>query len=424
MEPRARHPHCFPQISDEVAQAAAKLFKDYAGSIRAAAKAAGIGRAAFRNRLKRSAERGMLDTAPVMPGFEIKRTTAEKDADGKVQKEWVTQHKESGAPFELPAGHIIKGVSAYLDADGRVRSQWTKTRLDTVTTDLIAALEHTFKRYRGHAQIIAAPRRVDGALLSVYPIADQHNGLLSWGRETGEDYDMKIGEARLRASMARLVAQSPPSGEGLILNLGDWQHTDDQRNMTPRSGNLLDVDSRYFKILSSGVQLMIDCVTLALRRHRKVTVRNLPGNHDPHAAIALTIALKMFYARNKRVTIDDSPSEFFFRRFGASLIGAHHGHKARADRLAMVMATRERVAWGATKFHYFYCGHIHHETASEIGDVRVESFQTLAAKDAHAVGAGYLAGQSLTSITLHRRDGEIGRHRINIALPDLTAIAS
>jgi hypothetical protein len=411
------------QISDEIAQAAAKLYAE-CGSKRAAARAAGVEPSTFRNRLKRAAERGFMPTKPVMPGFEIKRTSAQKDAAGNIEKEWITQHQESGRAFELPVGHVIKGVSAYLDADGRVRSQWTKTRLDSVTPDLVAALEYVFKRYRKRAKIVAAPRRVERDLLSVYPIADQHNGLLSWGRETGEDYDLKIGAARLRSAMVRLVAQSPQSALAIILNLGDWQHTDDQRNMTPRSGNLLDVDSRYFKILTAGVQLMIDCIDLALQRHRKVLVRNIPGNHDPHASIALTVALKMFYAGNRRVTVDDSPSEFFFHRFGAVLLGAHHGHKARADKLAVAMATRQRAAWGATKFHYFYCGHIHHETANEIGDVRVETFQTLAAKDAHAVGAGYVSGQSLTSITHHRRDGEVGRHRINIAQPDLTALAS
>jgi hypothetical protein len=62
----------------------------------------------------------------------------------------------------------------------------------------------------------------------------------------------------------------------------------------------------------------------------------------------------------------------------------------------------------------FYFGHIHHETVKEIGGVRCESFQTLAAKDAYAITGGYRSGQSLTSITHHRSAGEIGRHRINI----------
>jgi hypothetical protein len=408
-------------ISDETAKESARLFEQAGGNLRAASRLAKVDRDTFRNRLFRASERGFMPTKPVMPGFEIKRTTAEKDADGVVEKEWVTQHKQAGAQFEVPVGHVVKGVSAYLDADGRVRSQWTKTRLDTLTPDIVAALEHVFKRYREPVRLIKAPSRVDRALLSLYPIADQHNGLLSWGPETGEDYDIKIGARRLRESMARLVSQSPASALAIILNLGDWQHTDDQRNMTPRSGNLLDVDSRYFKILTTGVQLMVDCIDLALQRHRKVIVRNIPGNHDPHASIALTVALANKYAGHPRVTIEVDPSEFFFYRFGAVLLGAHHGHKMKADRMAMTLAVRRREDWGATKYHHFFFGHIHHETAKEVGDVRVESFQTLAAKDAHATGSGYMSGQSLTSITFDKRTGETGRHRVNIPPPHLTS---
>jgi hypothetical protein len=117
------------------------------------------------------------------------------------------------------------------------------------------------------------------------------------------------------------------------------------------------------------------------------------------------------------VTIDVDPSEFYFHRFGATLIGAHHGHKARADKLAIAMMTLRKRDFGETDFHYFYTGHIHHESAKEIGDVRVESFQTIAAKDAHAAGMGYVSGQSLTAITLHKSRGEIGRHRVNLIPP-------
>jgi hypothetical protein len=47
--------------------------------------------------------------------------------------------------------------------------------------------------------------------------------------------------------------------------------------------------------------------------------------------------------------------------------------------------------------------------------MRCESFQTLAAEDAWGAGKGFSSGQSLTSVTLHRRDGEIGRHRVNVS---------
>lgn len=403
-------------LTDEQCAATAALYREH-GSERAAARAAGIARSTFKDRLRRAAERGLLGYKPVLPGFRVSQTTTEFDAAGNVTAEHVQQKPELGAAFEMPAGHVVKGVSALTDPDGRVIHQWIKTR--TGTEAVVEALKAAFDQYKGRARLVPMPRRVDAKLLSVYPIADQHNGLLAWGRETGESYDLSIGCARLRASMGRLVAQSPSSREALIVNLGDWQHTDDQRNMTPHGHNILDVDSRYFKILTTGVRLMCDCIELALQRHANVRVVNIPGNHDPHASIALTVALDAFYSRNPRVTIEQEPCDVWFRRFGATLIGATHGHNMKPDAMAMSMAVRRRKDWGETKYHWFLFGHIHHETMKEVGDVRCESFQTLAAKDAHAVKSGYNAGQSLVSVTLHRETGEIGRHRVNIAPAEL-----
>jgi hypothetical protein len=400
-------------LTDAQCREAAALYAEHKSKEKAA-RAIDLSPKAFRHRLARAAERGFCGTEPVLPGFAISQTTAKYDKDGKLSAEYVQQRRAPGEAFTLLAGHIVKGESALVDAEGRTKVKWIKTKTDTATPDLVAALTATFKAYKGRAKLIGAPRRTARDLLCVYPIADQHVGLLSWHRETGENYDLKIGIARLRESMLRLVAQSPAADRAVILNLGDWQHNDDRKNMTPKSGNILDVDGRYVKVLEAGVRLMMDCIELALQKHRRVLVVNIEGNHDPHASIALTLALQNFYRRNPRVEIAPAPSPFFFHRFGAVLIGATHGHRLKPADMAMTLAVRRRADWGATKFHYFYFGHIHHETAKEVGDVRVESFQTLAAKDAHASGAGYNSGQSLTAITHHRRDGEIGRHRINI----------
>lgn len=397
-------------VEDILAEAVAAL-KTY-GSRQAAADALDITYNCLKKRIRRAAERGLMGTEPVLPGFRIARVSTGPHGTH------VTQKPELGDEFEMPDGQVIKGVSALVDPEGRVIQRWIKTRTDSVVPHLVQSLKSAFEQYTGAAELIAAPDNTDARLLSVYPIADQHHGLMAWALESGENYDLKIGAKRLRTCMARLVAQAPASKAAIILNLGDWQHTDDATNQTPRGHNILDVDGRYFKVLTTGVQLMMDCIDMALRKHETVLVRNLPGNHDPHASIALTVALSSFYANNSRVVIDTSPDDFFFHRFGATLIGAVHGHKMRPDKMAMSMAVRRREDWGATKFHWFLFGHIHHESVKEVGDVRCESFQTLAAQDAYSASSGYNSGQSLNSVTLDYEDGEIGRHRINIA-PEL-----
>jgi hypothetical protein len=322
-------------VSDEQLKQAATLLAQHEGNKSAASRAANLSPSAFLNRLKLAAERGLLPTDPVMPGFRINRTAHTYDRRGELVSKTIQQKPELGPEFQIPEGQIVKGVSALTDADGRIVQQWIKTRTEDVTPHLVTALKKTFASYKGKSPKIARPKNVNADLLNVYPIADQHNGLLAWGRETGASYDLKIGADRLRESTAELMSTTANSKRALILNLGDWQHTDDQKNMTPGSGNLLDVDSRYFKILTAGVRLMQDVIELALQKHERVLVRNLPGNHDPHASVALTVALAAFYANNPRVTIDDDPSDHFFMRFGATLIGATHGHRMKPDRMAI-----------------------------------------------------------------------------------------
>lgn len=164
----------------------------------------------------------------------------------------------------------------------------------------------------------------------------------------------------------------------------------------------------------TGVSLHQDLIELALQRHARVRVRVLPGNHDPQSSITLQVGLAAFYASNPRVTVELDPAEMFFTRFGATLIGACHGDKASPERMAMAMAMLCPEDWGLSTFRWFVHGHIHHERVKEVGNVRVESFETIASKDAYAAAHGYLAGQSLTSVTLHRERGEIGRHRVNV----------
>lgn len=386
------------------------------GSYGSTAKALGVDRTNLARRIKRMAASGRLGTAPVIPGMRISKISNTPRGD------YIQQRPElSEEPFQVPEGHTVRGHSVLTDPNGNVIQMWTKTVADKGTNDLVEALKHVFDSYTGKSELIAPPAVTDTDLLSVYPIADQHIGLLSWGRETGSDYDLDIGAERLRTSMRTLVSQSPSSEQAIILNLGDWQHTDDDRNMTPRGGNLLDVDSRYVKILVAGVELMKECIELSLQKHRTVRVRNIRGNHDPHASVALTVGLKGFYSNNPRVTIDEDPNDFFFYRFGSNLIGATHGHTIKPADMAWTLATDRPKDWGETEHRWFLYGHFHQTKVTEIKDVKVECFRTIAGNDAWSHTRGFRSGKTLTAVTLHRRDGEIGRHMVNISRSERAA---
>src|ERR1700752_3618645 len=76
---------------------------------------------------KAAARRGELGLKPVLPGYEIKSSSAQYNAQGEITGYSVKQVPSLGPEFELPAGHAVKGVSSLVSADGRVTQQCIKT---------------------------------------------------------------------------------------------------------------------------------------------------------------------------------------------------------------------------------------------------------------------------------------------------------
>lgn len=317
-----------------------------------------------------------------------------------------------------PSPYVVKGTSTYYDQDGNVRGQWVKTTLDNqrAAEALREWVESLADDVRGLAKPVPKPSVSHADLLSVYAIGDPHCGLYAWADEAGEDFDLSKAEKLTTAAVARLVACSPPSGEALILELGDLLHADDSRNQTPTSHHTLDVDTRYAKVMQVALRTLQNAITLALQKHQKVTVWLIPGNHDPHSSFAIAMCLNAFYEKEKRVTIDMSPAAFKYMQFGKVLIGSHHGNGIKLDQFPGVMASDRASEWGNSHYRYWYVGHVHHLSRKEFPGCLVESFRTLAARDAWHSSSGYRAGRDMQLIVHHKDYGEIERHRADIAM--------
>ena len=324
---------------------------------------------------------------------------------------------DHGMTHTAAPGFAVKGVSTLYNADGEQTAQWVKTSADQQRQeDLREAIVDAFADWKGKGRVAAGPKHADEDLMTVYPMGDPHLGAYSWAEETGDDFDLKIGEANLCEAVKRLVACSPKSKTGLILNLGDFFHSDTSDNKTLRSGHALDVDTRWAKVLRVGVRAMMQCIESACRKHETVIVKNLIGNHDDHTSQMLSIALALFYEGNDRVIVDESPCKFWFHRFGNVLLGATHGDTCKPQTLPGIMAHDRAEDWGATHHRYWYTGHIHNQNVMEFPGVVWESFRTLAGKDAWTASKGYRSGRDMYAI-VHAKDfGEIERHRVDIAM--------
>jgi hypothetical protein len=318
----------------------------------------------------------------------------------------------------VPEGHKVKGVSTLYDADGGVRAQWVKTDIDTqrVEQAFASAITDLCDRIPP-VPAIPPPASFDTELLNVIPMGDPHFGLRTWKPETGEDFDLGKAEEVTFGAVDKLVSRAPPAGVGLLLNLGDYFHADDSSNRTPRSGHELDVDGRFQKIASVGFRAMLRCIERMLETHERVIVRNNPGNHDPHQALMLNIAVGARFHDNPRVYVNPSPCSFYYYRFGKVLIGSTHGDGAKMADLPLIMAADVPQEWAAAEFRVWHVGHFHHNQRlgqKDLTGCEVETHRTLAAGDAWHRHQGYRALRDMKVISYHREYGEDLRIRCGV----------
>lgn len=363
-----------------------------------------------------------LPLDPAVPeGYFVKSVKTQVDAQGNIQKQWLNAPLEQapGAVTDpVPAGHTISAVSTLVSGDGHTLVQWLKTKKETESREEILA--RLIKDLPTSVPVRAASippeeETFSSDLLAVYPMGDPHLGMLSWAPETGEDFDLAKAQKILTDAMRDLVVRGPRTESALIVNLGDFFHSDNESNRTARSGHALDVDGRWPKVLQVGIEVMVFMIDQALQHHKQVHVINEIGNHDDHSAMFLSVALNSFYRNEPRVTIDMSPSRFHWFRFGKNFIGVTHGHNQKHGDLESIMAAERPKDWGQSVHRFWYCGHIHHTVKKEMRGCVVESFRTLAARDAWAANMGYRSGRDMNRITLHTEYGEVGRDVVNAA---------
>lgn len=319
------------------------------------------------------------------------------------------------APFQIKGQTILRKVNE----DGTVSNVMWYDKVDRTQVDWTQHVKEFVAglcdEVRGQAPPRKSPAAVDADLCNIIAMGDPHVGLYAWAAEAGDNFDLDIAERHLVRAVERLVQQASRAAEAWLVSLGDFFHADDESNATPASKHALDVDSRWPKIQRAGGRIMRQLIDLLLTKHKRVVVRCVRGNHDPHASYTLAMLLDALYDREPRVEVSLDPAQHWYRSRGSSLYGVTHGHTVkRADVLPGLMATDVPHLWAGSRFRRWLLGHYHSSkvTADEVTGCSIEIFRTLAPTDAWAHGQGYRSLRSMDAITVHRSDGEIMRHRV------------
>ena len=249
------------------------------------------------------AQRGPSDAPAIPEGHELAGMSTLTGPDGAVKGAWAKTriHGADAPPTAVPETHHVKRTATLQRGDGTTVAH-EKAREDA----MVAAWARHASLYAGLAGTAPWPEVTNADLCTLYPLGDPHVGMLAWAPETGTHHDLAIATRELMACMRELVASAPPSERAIVCNLGDFLHAQDDSNVTPGHGNMLDVDGRFAKVLDAGHALLRGIVDAALRRHARVTVRNLPGNHDPRVAAELSMWLRAVYEHEPRVDVADA----------------------------------------------------------------------------------------------------------------------
>lgn len=259
------------------------------------------------------------------------------------------------------------------------------------------------------AQLVKPPERVLSDLLAVWPLMDLHMGMHAWAPETGDvDYDTKRAASDLMEATEAVLDWTPATKEAVLILGGDTLHADDNTNQTPMSKHALDVDGRHYRVVERCIEAIGYMVERLLGNCEKLTIRVLRGNHDMHSHIILTFALTERYRADQRVVVDKSPRDLFMMQWGRTMIAAHHGDKAKPERMALQLAD-VCPFWSDTRHRYALTGHVHHDQAKDIGGLRWESLRAFCPPDAYAASMGYTSRRALQALFFDRKRGLVLR---------------
>jgi hypothetical protein len=240
--------------------------------------------------------------------------------------------------------------------------------------------------------------------------------MLAHAAETGENFDVKIGEREVCGAIGMLIDEMPACERCVINDLGGFTHYENFAATTEASGHALDFDSRFPKMIKAYARIMRFIVDKALTKAQHVDGIVNQGNHSRTNDIWMAVLLRAAYEDTGRVHVLDNDSVFIGYRMGNTLVMTHHSDKCKPARLPDVMTADFRKDFGETEFHYIDIGHVHHSSVSQdINGIVVESWNHLAASDKWAHEAGYRSSKSITVVLRSKTYGEIGRRLLPIA---------
>lgn len=359
---------------------------------------------------------------------EIRHKDPQVDDYQRVNVENGTIESQKVVSFE-PRDHKELAKLHKIDLEKyKIASYWTKQRGDKFTSSVFCTLRKVDSDPKKQKELLLKELRAE---LPTFPaiklhnkgkyayeinIPDIHFGKMSWGEESGEDYDLKIAEKRYTDAIAELLSYVDLSQvEKIIFPVGNDMINIDSRKNETFAGTKQDSDSRFFKIVRTVKEILIKSIN-SLSTIAPVDVVVISGNHDPESMFMIGEILDAYYTTNKNVSVDNSPKQRKYYQYGLNGFQYTHGNEENHKDLGLIFATEQTKIWADTKFRFCKLGHFHknkklnYVSLDEYQGFQVQILPSLSGSDAWHSSKGYNSQKQAKGFLYDKKKGQVAEY--------------
>lgn len=224
---------------------------------------------------------------------------------------------------------------------------------------------------------------------------DVHFGRISLPYETGNEYNIQIAHDNMIKTTKEFIKIIDWTKVGTIIYMvGNDYLNSSFTGYTTSQSHPQDNDGTFNNIFKKGAETLIEVIDM-LSSKADVKVVFVSRNHSRFEEFALMQVIEAYYKDILDVEIDSNPYPRKYIKIGNTLLGLTHGSDEK-DRINGLMQKEDQEDWGTTKYHYWMCGHLHHNdwALRENYGVSVFTLSAMTKMDNWTVKSGYTMAES------------------------------
>jgi hypothetical protein len=228
---------------------------------------------------------------------------------------------------------------------------WFKLReeeklIADVVDDLIARMHDFVPAY----QPMKYPKIKKDPCMMLVATVDLHSGSLCIPEETGNSFTIQDACQIIENCVDAAIQKGQENNvEEYVYVIGnDRVNADSRHHKTSSQRTNVDMDQSIYLAWRDTVQTDITCID-RLRRHGKVRVVSVPGNHDTILSLAMAREISAWFRDCPDVEVRVSMKQRDYIQYGNVLLGFTHGRFEKISNLHVLMAEEQRKLWSESE---------------------------------------------------------------------------